>query len=868
MKEKSSKLEFRLEAAGLIKLLAQNLYPDPDVFLREIIQNALDSLIRRQASDEANQPLPYIRVTCDSSANEIDITDNGAGFSAADVEQYLTTIGKSSTHDLRAHILGTDREQVEALIGQFGIGLLSAFLVAEKMTVTSKARGKDAIHWETDGTDRYVLQSAERDEIGTSVRLKIPAANLQYLDVNRIRWIVRTYVDFLGVPVYLNDETHPTNSVRPPWRTAYASPKECDAAYVSFWNRRYAAESALHIFALDDDYEWDDASQVDGKGRGKISGVLGIIDKRTLDQSDSGTIDLYRRNVLIAPRYRELLPPWARFIQGVVECNDLIPTAARNGIIRNTTSAAVETALGRSIARQIGLLATNNDPRFLNVVRWHAEHLLTVGIQDAYEDFFRAIADFVPLESDLGPMAVAEYLRSAPVRTDGSRAVYYITTPSSANEFILLASARGMRVFNCSNAHAERFLERYARTWPERVHLTRLDAAPHATLFEALSPDDRERFAELQAAYSFIFLDSRCIARVSRFQPSEIPAVLSRAINEPSAHPEITEVASRALPEYIRDTIKNLLSEDQPPPLVLHLNAENSIVQTLAGLPNLRDEIARHALISLFNNACMLMQPLRIHDAQTIYMQNNQLIERFLSLARGRAQLERTLNARETELEEYRALENARSIRDQYVSCFVALPFRDNRAIEIFGALRSVLEDKPWFWRVVRADDNVERDGLWENLKQKLLRAHCFVAVLAGDLNPNVMIEIGRMEALERPILLLRAAGAPELPADLHGRLYEEVYESGDSLISEIRNVLSRQNALLGLRGVRYLSEAVLKRYAKLDGQTSKEISRRYSTWEAFIESDSNEIAAQVGLSPVLIDAIKVTLADAAKRPD
>lgn len=202
-------------------------------------------------------------------------------------------------------------------------------------------------------------------------------------------------------------------------------------------------------------------------------------------------------------------------------------------------------------------------------------------------------------------------------------------------------------------------------------------------------------------------------------------------------------VTNLAIPGYVRDLLRGFLSEEREP-LTLHLNADNPTIRKLAARPNLRDEVSRQALVSLYDNALMLLaRALRVEDVRTMFVQYNQVIELMLSLAAERSQFRE--------------------------------PFRDDRASEIYQAIRAVAEDSPYFWRVVRADDTVEQPGLWQNLKTKLLRAHCYIAVLTGEVNPNVMIEIGRMEAIQRPLLLLRDTAAAELPADRHGLLYEEL---------------------------------------------------------------------------------------------
>ncbi len=174
-----------------------------------------------------------------------------------------------------------------------------------------------------------------------------------------------------------------------------------------------------------------------------------------------------------------------------------------------------------------------------------------------------------------------------------------------------------------------------------------------------------------------------------------------------------------------------------------------------------------------------------------------------------------------------------------------------------------MLEDHPYFWRVVRADDTVEQSGLWANLKTKLLRAHCYIAILTGSLNPNVMIEAGRMEALQRPLLLLRDAAADELPANLDGLLYEVLHASGSELTDVIRNAIVRQDRLRTLQGPRYLSETALKRYAFLDGELSRKISRQFPTWDEFIQADADQVARQIGANRHTVQAAQESLKEA-----
>jgi len=630
---------FQIHLEGLIRLLAQNLYADPDIFLREMIQNAHDSIARRSvlAAEAAELPAGQIRVVTDPVERTIAISDNGTGLTRAEIDDYLSTIGQSgNTDELRHRIREADRGRTIDLIGQFGIGLLSAFIVAERVSMVTKAAGHEALRWESLGGETYQVSPAQRAHVGTTVTLHLRPEHSRYLEAGRLRSIIRSYADFIGMPVYLGEEADPANAVNAPWHRDYPSPSERDQAYREFWERKFAEELSLRVFAVDEAFTWDDVAEPGGQGRGRVRGVLAITDRHVPDVNARGTVDVYVKRMFIAAGNRDVLPAWAKFLQGVLECDELTPNAARDNVVRNAALAAVQRALGSFIVTELTELSRRDRQRFIEIMRWHSYHLLAMSVQEEHEDFFRAVADLIPLESDQGPLTVPEYLSSAPDSGNGSKLVHYITEQGSANQYYLLASARDLRVFNCDEPFAERFLRLYAKSWPSRVRLQRLDVAGSDIIFEPLTGAERDFYAALAAAYSVIFPDQRCTAEVSRFRPADVPAVLTETRDGRSRREMEGVVTNLSVPSYVRNLLKGFLAE-QREPLTLHLNADNPIIKKLAARPNLHDEVSRHALISLYNNALMLLaRSLRVEDVQAMFVQYNQVIDLLLSLAASR----------------------------------------------------------------------------------------------------------------------------------------------------------------------------------------------------------------------------------------
>ncbi len=812
--------DIRFEIEGLISLLAQNLYADPDVFLREMIQNAHDSIVKRaelakggeRGESAAQVERGRIDIHLDREARTLSILDNGAGLSRDEIHRYLATIGGSGTRELKKTLKERDVGRTVDLIGQFGIGILSAFIVAEKVEITTRSAIEDALLWTSGGGKRYRVDPAERDAVGTTVTLHLRSEHGRYLDAERLGEIVRRYADFIGIPIFVGGGATPANAVDAPWHRPYPSEKERKHAHHAYWEGRFKDEHSLDILPLDLPVTCPDPVRTGARIETRVRGVLGITDRHTPDVNTRGTVEIYISRMFITSGSRDALPTWARFIQGVIECDALTPNAARDDVVRNEALETVKEALGRSVLGWLSRLSAEEPKRFVEIMRWHAYHVMAMAVQDEHEDFFRAVADLIPLASDQGPLTVKAYLDAAP-RASGKPVVHFITERGSVTQYYVLCAAKGIRVFDASEIFTERFLDRYAKTWPERLLLSRLDLTGSREIFEPLddADPDKDAFRELEAAYTMVFPDLLCIARVSRFLPAEMPAVLTESRDQKSRR-EMEEVAGNVvLPGFIRDLVQGFL-KDKREPLSLHLNALNPTIQRLARRGNLRDQVGRNALTSLYNNALMLLsRTITPENVRVMFQQYNDVIDLMLRLSEEGARLGGEAAAQAARVRELEGRQEGGSLA-RCVTCFVAIPFR-NESTALYVALCEVLEDAPFCWNVVRADAATHEPMLWANVRAHMAKAHCFVADVS-DSNPNVLIEVGRMEALGRPLLLLKKDGAEEVPADLRGHICEGYGGYGDGLVERVREAIRKRPSFTEQKGEKFLSETLLRKSA------------------------------------------------------
>ena len=840
--------EIKTDVAGLIRLLARNLYAQPDVFLREMIQNANDAIVRRESIEGSNAPAGQIqlRVTWGKGDNTIVFEDNGAGLTEQEIHDYLSTIGRSGTDIFRKELQEKGRYAESAsLIGQFGIGLLSAFVVAKRVVVETRTcrSGNPGWRWECWGDKDYELtQDVSLTAPGSRVTLFIDDQHRDVLDVGFVRQAVRKYADFIEVPILLNNEGR-INTVDAPWHRTYASERDRIEEYAVFVNRRFP-DMPLSVMPVDLAEPYP------------VKGVLYISNRQRGDLAAPGRVDIYQSRMFIVAQHPDMLPPWAKFVSGVIDSPALTPTAARDNIQQDATARAIRDALGRIIIDHLKKMANENLRRFQEIMEWHHYHIKGMALEA--DDFFREVADLLPFETNEGPLSLRQYVERAVQGSDGRRAILYFSERGQATQFFMLADAKKITVINASYVHEARFLEKYAREFPN-VKLEQLDFTASELIFQSLTPDEADPYRELTSEFNVNMPAAGSQAKIVRFKPVHIPAVITLTEAQ-RLRRQLTDLKGNlVIPSEIRDLVGRVVDERQIIPVTIYLNADNPTIQALQKM-SLRTEVAINAMIAIYNNALMLAQHLITpRNAELMFTQFNRVIDLLISETREADILRQ--KALQAELAARSERHAQTSTLTPHVSCFVAFDFQKRDAI--FKALSEVLQDRPYYWQVVRADALVEKPDLLPNLNDKMRRAHCFVVELS-DANPNVILELGMMLTLNRPVLLLRdkdAAAGGELWANLSGKLYEtyDGFETPEALIQQLAETLHRQTsfqALIEKATPKFLSP-VLLRGADVKASVVDSVCREYATVEEFVRASPDAVATRVHTRNYLISALQ-----------
>ncbi|HTB29670.1 MAG TPA: molecular chaperone HtpG [Steroidobacteraceae bacterium] len=341
--------EFQSETKQVLRLVIHSLYSHKEIFLRELISNASDACEKLRFEALANPSLlgsDTLAVTLipDSAAGTLTVKDNGIGMSEDEVIDNLGTIARSGTKKFLEGLSGDSAKDAQ-LIGQFGVGFYSAFIVADRVTVLSKRADAPAVRWDSDGEGTYEIRPDDKADRGTLVIMHLREEDKEFLEPSRLKHLVRKYSDHLSIPILLKagDTEETVNQAK------------------AFWTR---PKSEL----TDEDYQTfykhltHDPEPARAWAHNKVEGNLEYTSLLYLpkhapfdlfDREQRAGIQLYVRRVFIMDKAAELLPPWLRFMRGLVDTDDLPLNVSRELLQNNRTVEKIKAAL---VKRSLDLL--------------------------------------------------------------------------------------------------------------------------------------------------------------------------------------------------------------------------------------------------------------------------------------------------------------------------------------------------------------------------------------------------------------------------------------------------------------------------------------------------------------------------------
>jgi len=360
-KDESQSFHFKAETKQLLNILIHSLYKDREVFLRELLSNASDALNRLRFEMVTNQDVLdpavelSIHIKVDKDARMLTIQDTGIGMTREEIIENLGTIAQSGA---RKFLEATKDKSADLtqVIGQFGVGFYSVFMVAEWVRVTSRSYkpNEQAVNWYATGDDDYQVSPAEMTERGTKVEIKLKEDATEFADEYRLKNIIHKHSEYIGFPIYAGEDNQPVNKQTSIWRMSKQNVTE--EQYNDFYKQLTLdfEDPLLHIHVITDaPVQLYALLYVPGKGE------RGIFSPRREDG-----LKLYSRNILIDEYNKDLLPEYLRFVQGVVDSEDLPLNVSRETVQATGLMGRLKKVVTGQVMKELETLAKNNADKY------------------------------------------------------------------------------------------------------------------------------------------------------------------------------------------------------------------------------------------------------------------------------------------------------------------------------------------------------------------------------------------------------------------------------------------------------------------------------------------------------------------------
>ncbi|MFJ9456487.1 HSP90 family protein [Kitasatospora sp. NPDC101447] len=592
---------FRVDLRGIVDLLSHHLYTSPQVYARELLQNAVDAITARRTGDthadathahtthagDTADAAPRIVIASSDTTGDgsLTISDNGIGLSEAQVHELLATIGRSSKRD----DLGFARHE---FMGQFGIGLLSCFMVSDAIEVTTRRAGEPTVLWHGFSDGAYAVELApadrQREETGTTVTLR-PRPGCEHLLTRRaVTGLVEHYGARLPYPITVDGE--PATGGPAPWDRPE---DETEAA------RRARLEAYCEEVFGFAPFDVIDVATAEAGLRG-VAFVLPMPANPAVPAAHR----VYLKQMLLSEGAERLLPEWAFFVRCVVDTTELRPTASREALYEDSLLEATRDTLGDRLRGWLVRLSRQEPARLRAFLRVHHLGVKALALHD--DDMLRLVAEFWPMETNVGPLTLAEF---------GERYGLLRFTPllDEFRQLAPVAAAQGLAVLNAGYVYDAEIIDRLASA-DRTLEVEQLRAADLTTHLQRLDAADEQAIAPFLAVADRVLDRLGCDLLVRSFEPSGLPALY--LLDEDTAF----QLDVRGTREQVDDTWSAILGSFQsataPRPRLV-LNHRNPLARQVLALAD--PELQAMCLEGLYAQALLLgHHPLRPADTAAL----------------------------------------------------------------------------------------------------------------------------------------------------------------------------------------------------------------------------------------------------------
>ncbi|MEI6828718.1 MAG: molecular chaperone HtpG [Synechococcaceae cyanobacterium ELA445] len=480
--------QIQIHTENIFPIIKKAVYSGHEVFLRELVSNGVDAISKRRmaamASDCSEGSEGQISIRIDREAKTLTISDNGIGMTADEVKRYINQVAFSSAEEF----LEKYKREDDAIIGHFGLGFYSSFMVAAKVELVSLSAkpGAEAVRWSCDGSPNFSLESGERAEPGTEVILHIQEEELEYIEPSRIRTLITTYCDFLPVEVQLEGET--VNKRLAPWRQSPRDLTEND--YIELYRYLYPFQGDPLLWVhLNTDYPYT------------LQGILYFPQLTGRGDWEKGEIRLYCNQVFVSDSIKEVVPRYLLPLRGVIDSPDIPLNVSRSALQTDRRVRSIGGFVAKKVGDRLKELHRDDPKRYAEIWEGIAPFIKIGALED--DKFAEQVADLVlfgttaaavepatePESTPADPIAVGDkaYTTLSGYRSrlaaDNDKRILYCTDEAGQAGALALWKAQGAEVLQ-----ADTWIDAQFIPWLESRHgelkFQRVDAELDASIQE------------------------------------------------------------------------------------------------------------------------------------------------------------------------------------------------------------------------------------------------------------------------------------------------------------------------------------------------------------------------------------------------
>ena len=598
--------QIQIHTENIFPIIKKAVYSGHEVFLRELVSNGVDAISKRRmaamAGDCSEGPEAKISIRIDREAQTLTISDNGIGMNVDEVKRYINQVAFSSAEDF----LEKYKQENDAIIGHFGLGFYSSFMVAKQVELVSlsASAGAEAVRWSCDGSPNFSLEQAERSEPGTDVILHLMEEELEYIEPARIRTLITTYCDFLPVEVQLEGET--VNKREAPWRK---SPRDLtDNDYIELYRYLYPFQGDPLLWVhLNTDYPYN------------LQGILFFPKSSGRADWEKGEIKLYCNNVFVSDSIKEVVPRYLLPLRGVIDSPDIPLNVSRSALQTDRRVRSIGGFVAKKVGDRLKELHRDDPKRYAESWESLAPFIKIGAMED--EKFADQVADLVLFGTSASPteQEPGEGESIDPIPGEGGKAYTtlagYRTRLDAANDKRILyctdeaGQAGALALWKSQGAEvllADTFIDTQFIPWLEYRHeelkFQRVDSELDESLQEKESEisdaDGKDNSEKLRDLFKAALANDKVTIQVQALKGDNSPAALillpeqMRRINDMGA---LMEQRLPGLPDH------HVLLVNRKHPLVeglLKLSAGSVITTGGSGgsspSQQLADDLGRH----------------------------------------------------------------------------------------------------------------------------------------------------------------------------------------------------------------------------------------------------------------------------------